>query len=414
MLEYFPILIACLLILRLIVQVILSRLNRRHLAKEAAHGVPEPLRETFDEERLEKTVAYTRASARFGEFQSLIDAIVLAVLLFGGLLAILFGGFEGLFGETFWARALTLVAIGWVMTLLHLPMDWYETFHLEERFGFNKTTPKLWWADKGRDLVVGFILGYPLLCLILWLARIPYWWLIAFAAVFFFQVIMIVIYPMFILPLYNKFEPLPEGPLRDRLMDLAERTGFRARTILVVDGSKRSGHSNAYFTGFGRFRRIVLYDTLIEQLEDEELEAVLAHEIGHYRLGHIPRMVLLSGLSLFVGFAILGILLESAWFYRAFGFTRGDGLAAALLLFSLLAGLFSFWLGPIRNQLSRRWEFQADRFARDALGRAEPLIGALRKLTRENLSNPLPHPAYSGFYYSHPTLREREAALHSP
>jgi STE24 endopeptidase len=194
---------------------------------------------------------------------------------------------------------------------------------------------------------------------------------------------------------------------------LADRTGFQAQTILVMDGSKRSGHSNAFFSGFGRFRRIVLFDTLIEQMEAEELEAVLAHEIGHYKLGHIPKMMAMAALSSLAMFAVLGWLANASWFVEAFHFNAmADGqLVPVLLLFMLLSGLITFWLSPLTSRLSRKHEYEADAFARDAMGSYAPLSKALRKLHKENLSNLTPHPAYSSFHYSHPTLVEREASL---
>jgi STE24 endopeptidase len=193
-------------------------------------------------------------------------------------------------------------------------------------------------------------------------------------------------------------------------MALSERTGFRAKTIEVMDGSKRSAHSNAFFTGFGRFRRIVLYDTLIAQLTPEELEAVLAHEIGHYRLGHIPRMLALSTVFTVGGFLALAWLADNPEFNEAFRFPAFEQ-APAFLLFALLSGTVTFWLSPLTNLLSRRHEYQADAFARDAVGGAGPMIGALRKLAQKNLSNLTPHPWYSAFHYSHPTIVERERAL---
>jgi STE24 endopeptidase len=188
--------------------------------------------------------------------------------------------------------------------------------------------------------------------------------------------------------------------LRERLMALGERTGFRAKTIEVIDGSKRSGHSNAYFTGFGRFRRIVLFDTLIAQLTPEELEAVLAHEIGHYRRGHIPKMIAMSAVMMLAGFWVIAWLARSPWFN-----------APSFLLFGLLSGVVTFWFAPLGNLLSRKYEYEADAFARNAMGGPAAMIGALRKLAQKNLSNLTPHRWFSGFYYSHPTLVEREAAL---
>jgi STE24 endopeptidase len=226
---------------------------------------------------------------------------------------------------------------------------------------------------------------------------------------------MVVAYPMFIMPLFNKLEPMEAGELKDRLFALADRTGFKAQTILVMDGSKRSGHSNAFFSGFGRFRRIVLFDTLIEQMNHEQLEAVLAHEIGHYKLGHIPKMIVLSAVTTLGMFALLGWLASADWFVQAFSFELlPDGsvpFVPVLLLFMLLSGLLTFWLSPLTSRWSRKHEYEADAFARDAMGTPTPLSEALRKLHKENLSNLTPHPLYSAFHYSHPTLVEREASL---
>jgi STE24 endopeptidase len=237
------------------------------------------------------------------------------------------------------------------------------------------------------------------------------WWLWAWVLLMAFQAVMMVLAPIFILPLFNKFTPLPAGSLRDRLLKLGERTGFSAKTIQVADGSRRSAHSNAYFTGFGRFRKIVLYDTLIAQLTEVELEAVLAHEIGHYRRGHIPKMLIWAGVSSLVSFALLGWLARQSVFLEAFGFKGSAGTAPVLLLAGLLGGAVTFWLTPLGTRRSRRHEFEADAYARNAMAESASLIGALRKMHEKNLSNLTPHPWFSGFYYSHPTLVEREAAL---
>jgi STE24 endopeptidase len=249
---------------------------------------------------------------------------------------------------------------------------------------------------------------WALLSLVKWTGEA--WWVWGFALIFGFQLLMLVLYPKLILPLFNKLTPLPEGELRTRLMALGDRTGFRASTIEVIDGSKRSGHSNAYFTGFGRFRRIVLFDTLIAQLTAEELEAVLAHEIGHYRRGHIPKMIAMSAAMMFAGFAMIAWLARSPWFNGAFGFSAGE-LAPSFLLFGLLSGLVTFWFSPLMNVLSRKHEYEADAFAREAVGGPTAMVGALRKLAQKNLTNLTPHPWFSAFFYSHPTLVERERAL---
>jgi STE24 endopeptidase len=228
-----------------------------------------------------------------------------------------------------------------------------------------------------------------------------------------------VLAPVLILPLFNKLTPLPDGPLKARLDALARRTQFVAQGIQVMDGSRRSRHSNAFFTGFGRLRKIVLFDTLIDQLNETELEAVLAHEIGHYKCRHIPKMLIGSALASLAGFYAIAWLARTPDFAKAFGFSppnlatsfTAPSVAPVLLLFGLLAGTCTFWLSPIVHALSRRYEYQAGAFAREVMNDAQPLIGALRKLNEKNLSNLHPHPAYSRFYYSHPTLLEREAAL---
>lgn len=405
-----------LLLLKLGAELFLDALNLRYLRQRSGE-VPEGFREFMDGETYRKSVAYTTAKTRFGMFQDVYDAAVLAIVVLSGLLPWLYESLSAVLGYGVWGQAGVLFAIGVLLGLPGLPLDWWSTFRLEERFGFNKSTFGLWVTDKIKGLLIGLLLGLPLLALLVYLvsAAGQFWWVWAFAVFFLFQLVMVVVYPMFIMPLFNKLEPLGDGELKDRLFALAERTGFQAKTILVMDGSRRSAHSNAFFSGFGRFRRIVLFDTLIEQMEPEELEAVLAHEIGHYKLGHIPKMIAVSGFTSLLLFAFLGWLASGKWFAEGFGFAPGaaDNIAPVFLLFALLAGLVTFWFSPLGALLSRKHEYEADAFARDAMGGRSPLVRALRKLHRENLSNLTPHPLYSGFYYSHPTLLERESALRS-
>ncbi len=403
-----------LLVLKLGTSMVLEWVNLRHV-RAHADEVPEPFRDFIELPKYRKSIEYTAAKTRFGMLNDLFDAGVLVVVLLSGLLAGIYGLFSGWFGYGLWGQALVLFLTGIVLSLPGLPFDWWHTFKLEEKFGFNKSTQQLWLTDKIKGLIIGFIIGYPLLALLIFLvdAAGPLWWLWGFIVFFAFQLLMVVVYPMFIMPLFNKMEPLEDGDLKDRLFALADRTGFKAQTILVMDGSKRSGHSNAFFAGFGRFRRIVLFDTLIEQMNPAQLEAVLAHEIGHYKLGHIPKMIALSAVSSFVMFAALGWLEGAAWFTAAFHFdAAAEGqLVPVLLLFMLLSGLVTFWLSPLASRLSRKHEYEADAFAREAVGGYQPLSQALRELHKENLSNLTPHPIYSSFHYSHPTLVEREAAL---
>jgi STE24 endopeptidase len=405
-------LILVLLVLKTGAEIWLSLLNRKRVLEEAG-DVPAAYRDFIDEPTYDKSVSYTLAKNRIEVMETLYDAAVLAVILLSGILPWLWALGTNTLGNGVWGQASTLFLVFMILGFTGIPFEWYRQFRLEERFGFNKSTIGLWIVDKIKGMLIGAVIGIPVLAFLVWLVGLTqFWWLWGFAAMVVFQLLMVVLYPMFILPLFNKFEELPEGTLRQRLMELGDRTGFRARTILVMDGSKRSGHSNAYFTGFGRFRRIVLYDTLIEQMQERQLESVLAHEIGHYKLGHIPKLLLLSSASLFVSFLALGWLQRSDWFVEAFGFAATGAIGPVILLFGLLAGLVTFWISPLTNVLSRKHEYEADDFAKRALDDDPmPILEALRILSAKNLSNLTPHPVYSAFYYSHPTLLEREQAL---
>lgn len=391
--------------------------NENHLLRNR-DSLPKAYEGVFSHETIDKSIDYTTAKIRFGRKEMAFDNIWLVVVLLFGIVPALYSIGLNLVGTGIWAHALVIFSIFVVLSLPSLPFEWMSQFQLEERFGFNKSTPKLWITDKIKGLILGAILGLPLISLLLWLMQsLPEtWWLWGFIVFFGFQLLMVVLYPMVIVPWFNKLTPLKEGDLRDRLMALADRTGFKAQTIQMIDGSKRSSHSNAYFTGFGRFRRIVLYDTLLEQLREEEVEAVLAHEIGHYRLGHIPKLLTLSAVSGLAGFFVIFLLTRVEWFVEAFGFATAEAgslerTVPALIMFMLLSGVLTYWLSPLFNRLSRKHEYEADAFARDAVKSPEPLIGALRSLHEKNLSNLLPDPLYSAFHYSHPTLLEREKAM---
>ena len=403
---------AALLVLRLAGELILSALNRAEVRRHA--GNPPPAAAAImDGETYAKSVAYTLEKSRFGAVTEIFDTLVLAMVIFGGVLPIIYGHVAawGAPGAV-WDDALYIMIVALLLGVPSLPFDWWGQFRLEAKFGFNKSTPGLWVTDKLKGVALALVIGFPLLWALLSLVHWvgDAWWIWGFGLMFGFQLLMLVLYPKLILPLFNKLTPLPEGELKTRLLALGDRTGFRATAIQVMDGSKRSGHSNAFFTGFGKFRRIVLFDTLIAQLSAEELEAVLAHEIGHYRCGHIPKMIALSAATLFGSFALIAWLARSAWFNLTFGFPAGE-LAPAFLLFGLLSGLVTFWFSPLSNLLSRKHEYEADAFARNAMGGPAAMLGALRKLAQKNLSNLTPHPWFSAFYYSHPTLVERERSL---
>jgi STE24 endopeptidase len=400
-----------LILAKVLTQLWLERLNRRSVLAHAKE-LPEAFKGIMDEAACAKSVQYTLANGRLRQIEIVYNAAVLAAMLLSGVLPWGLHWFGQTLGGAAWSMAALLFATGLVLSLSALPLDWYDQFRLEARFGFNTTTQRLWWLDRLKGLGLGLVLGYPLLWLVLklveWMG--PGWWLWAWGALLGFELLMAVLAPVLILPLFNKFTPLPEGSLRERLLGLAARTRFRAGSIQVMDGSKRSRHSNAFFTGFGSYRKVVLFDTLIQQLAEPELEAVLAHEIGHFKKKHIPKTLAAAALGSLAGFYLVSLLSRQEGFYRAFGF-EPDSIVPALLLFGLLSGVATFWLSPAARWWSRRYEYQADAFAAQVMRQPGPLIGALRKLNEKNLSNLTPHPLYSGFYYSHPTLLERERAL---
>ncbi len=401
---------AALLALRLLAELGLQALNRRELRRFASAPPPQ-LSDVMDEATYARSVQYSLARNSFGSVELVYGSVVLAVLLFGGLLPRWQAVVTGWLGTGVWAQAAWLFSTAVLASLPGLPLAWWARFRLEQRFGFNRSTLGLWVVDQLKGLLVSAALAVPLLALLLWLvgALGAWWWLAAFAVVLGFQLVMVVLYPRLILPLFSKLTPLPAGPLKERLMALAERTGYHAQAIQVIDGSRRSAHSNAYFTGFGRLKRIVLFDTLIEQLDEHQIEAVLAHEIGHYRRGHVLRRLALGALSLFVALWALAWVVGTPATTGAFGFAPGA--APALLLVSLCGGLVTFWFQPLLQGLSRRHEYEADRFAAEVLRDPGPLATALARLHETNLGNLTPHPVYSAVYLSHPTLHERRQAL---
>ena len=413
----FAVIALVLILARAVAELWLSRLNRRHVCAHT-NEVPPAFRRIMDESTYRRSIDYTLAKNRFGNIVNVFDAVVLIAVLFSGLLPWALGKFSASFGTSISAMAGFLFLAGITLTIPGLPFDWYAQFKIEERFGFNTTSMKMWIVDRLKGLLLAVLFGYPLLVLVLKLIEWTgaNWWLWATAVVVAFQLLVLLIAPVIIMPLFNKFTPLREGALRERLFALARRTSFPTRSIEVMDGSKRSHHSNAFFTGFGRFRKIVLFDTLIAQLTDLELESVLAHEIGHYKKRHVVKLLGVSIAGIVIAFAAIAWLARQPWFYHAFSFEHRVGFAAtnvipAMLLFALLAGTITFWVSPFIHIWSRRFEYDADAFAGATMGEPQSLIQALRKLSEKNLSNLTPHPFYSSFYYSHPTLLERERAL---
>ncbi|QCB46360.1 M48 family metallopeptidase [Hydrogenophaga sp. PAMC20947] len=410
----FSLVFGALLIAGLVVRTWLASRQIRHVARHRG-AVPAAFADTITPQAHQKAADYTIAKTRFGLLDGALEvALLLCWTLFGGLhwlnqalLSVMGGGM--------WQQLALVAAFSVIAGLLGLPAAWWSTFRIEERFGFNKMSLGLWLGDLLKNAVVGALLGLPILALVLWLmgAAGSIWWLWAWGAWMGFNLLMLVAYPTLIAPLFNKFEPLQDEAIKSRVSALMERCGFAAKGLFVMDGSKRSAHANAYFTGFGASKRVVFFDTLLKQLAPEEIDAVLAHELGHYKRRHIvQRVVLMFALSL-VGFALLGWLSNQSWFYTGLGVMPSltePNHALAILLFMMVVPLFTFFLSPLMARLSRRHEFEADAYAMDKTDGLD-LASALLKLYKDNASTLTPDPLFVRFYYSHPPAGERIARL---
>lgn len=379
-------------------------LSVRHLRHVARHrdAVPEAFAGTISLAAHQKAADYTTAKTRLSLFQALADTVLVAVLTLGGGLDALQWLSANLAGGELSRGILLIALVAGVSMLVSLPFGLYTTFGIERRFGFNRMTFRLWLADAIKGLLLGALIGLPLAGVILFLMQASgsLWWLYAWLVWSGFSLLMLVLYPTFIAPLFNRFTPLAQGALRARIEALLARTGFASNGIFVMDGSRRSSHGNAYFTGMGRAKRIVFFDTLLKELDDEEIEAVLAHELGHFRRRHITQRMIFS-FALTLGFLyLLGQLLDQAWFYAGLGVSQ-PGTAVALVLFTLVMPVFTFVFTPLSSLLSRRHEYEADAFAATE-ARADALVSALVKLYRDNASTLTPDPMHSAFYDSHP------------
>ena len=402
------------LVLGLVVRTVLSSRQIRHVVRHRDR-VPEPFAATIGLDAHRKAADYTVAKARFGMLEAALEAfLLLGWTLLGGL-HWLNQTLLAWMGPGMWQQLALLGSFTLIGALLTLPMGWWATFRLEERFGFNKMSLGLWLADMLKGGMVGALIGLPIAALVLWLmgAAGSAWWLWAWGAWMAFSLLMLVFYPTVIAPLFNKFEPLQDEVLKNRVNALMKRCGFAAKGLFVMDGSKRSAHANAYFTGFGAAKRVVFFDTLLQQLSPPEIDAVLAHELGHYKRRHIfQRTVMMFGLSL-LGFALLGWVSRQAWFYNGLGVLPSMDApndALALLLFLMVVPLFTYFLSPLMAQLSRRHEFEADAYA-IAHTDGNDLASALLRLYKDNASTLTPDPVYARFYYSHPPASERIARL---
>ena len=395
----------------------LASRQMRHVAAHRA-TVPGAFAQTITLAAHRRAADYTLAKSRFGLLGMAFGAaVLLGWTLLGGvdtLNTLVRNAVQPRFGNMAYQLAL-LAAFAVIGGVLDLPFELYRTFRIEQRFGFNRMTWKLYLVDMLKSALVGALIGLPIAALMLWImgATGHMWWLWAWGAWMAFNLLVLVLYPTVVAPLFNKFEPLADEPLKARVQALMTRCGFAAKGLFVMDGSKRSAHANAYFTGFGAAKRVVFFDTLLSKLSPGEVEAVLAHELGHFKHKHvIKRIAAMFALSL-AGFALLGWLSTQTWFYLALGVRPSLGVpndAVALLLFLLVTPVFAFFVSPLFAQLSRKHEFEADAYAcRQADG--NDLAAALLKLHEDNAATLTPDPLYVRFYYSHPPAAERLAAL---
>jgi len=391
-------------------------LSLRHIAHVTANrsAPPAEFSERIPLAAHQKAADYTAARTRLGMLETLISVALLLAFTLGGGLQLLSELAERLFEAGGYAHGITLiVSVVLISGVIDLPFGLYRTFSIEARFGFNRTSLGLFLADLGKAAALAALFGIPLLLLVLWLMEKmgALWWLYVWATWVSFNLLAATVYPTLIAPLFNRFSPLQDASLRERIESLLVKCGFRSRGLFVMDSSKRSSHGNAYFTGFGSAKRIVLFDTLLSRLDPPEIEAVLAHELGHFSRHHVwKRMALLFGVSL-AFFWVLGWLIDQGWFYEALG-VRSQGTAMALVLFSMAAPVFAFPLQPLASLYSRRHEFEADAYAAH---HADPrdLIRSLVKLYQDNASTLTPDPLYSAFYDSHPPASMRIARLQS-
>ena len=390
-------------------------LNRRQVQhiRSHRHQVPAAFAERIALSDHQRAADYSCSKLRFGRVNLAWETLWLLLWTLGGGINLV----DQWWNLQEYSLLVTGIAVIFSVTLissaLDLPFSLYQTFVIEERFGFNKTTLGTWCADLVKTTLLLAIIGTPLLAAILWLMNQAgaYWWIYAWLLWMGFSLTMIWAYPAFIAPLFNKFSPLADETLRARIEKLLDRCGFHSQGVFVVDGSRRSSHGNAYFTGFGKNKRIVFYDTLLESLSEDEVEAVLAHELGHFKRRHITKSLAISAIVSAAGFGVLAWLMDSAWFYSSLG-VESASTHAALILFMMIMPAFTYFVSPLFSALSRKHEFEADEFAH-TMSDYRALISALVNLYRDNASTLTPDPLHSMFYDSHPPASIRIHHLES-
>lgn len=391
-------------------QLWLSIRQSKHVAKHRP-AVPAEFTDSITLEEHQKAADYTQAKGAFGRKELIISSVLLLFWTLGGGLQWL----DNLWGDAglseIYKGTAVIISFMLISSLIDLPASLYRAFVIEEKFDFNKLTIKTFLIDLVKGSLLSIVIGVPLIMLVLWLMNTAgsLWWVYAWLAITAFSIIMMWAYPKFIAPIFNKFTPLEEGEVLERITTLLERNGFSAQGVFMMDGSRRSSHGNAYFTGFGKTKRIVFFDTLLKQLTPTQIEAVLAHELGHFKHKHVLKGMLVSMTMTLAGFAILAFLMKQAWFYTQLG-VDNQTTYMALLLFMLVSPVFTFFIGPVMSWWSRKHEFEADAFAAKESS-AEELISALVGLYKKNAGTLTPDPMYSAFYDSHPPASIRIAHL---
>ena len=392
------------------IQFWLSSRQKSFVSKHRA-AVPEAFKATVALEAHQKAADYTIEKGKLGDIDSVISVIFLLLLTLGGGISLAFSLWSSFGLSPMLTDLGAVISIILVMTVLEIPSSLYQTFVIEEKYGFNKSTLTQFFKDQAISLTLVIAIGVPILALILWAmdSTGSLWWLYAWAILMSMSLLMSWLFPTVIAPLFNDFTPMEDGSLKDRIQGLLSRCGFNSNGIFIMDGSKRSGHGNAYFTGMGNNKRIVFFDTLIESLDEEELEAVLAHELGHFKCKHVTKMLIASSITTLISFAVLGWLITQDWFFSGLGVDTHSN-AAALLVFTLISPVFTVFMQPISAYFQRQFEFEADDFASNN-AKASKMISGLVKLYEENASTLTPDPLYSAFHYSHPPAAIRIAHL---
>jgi STE24 endopeptidase len=409
-LHNFTLLFLTMLLISTLMRLYLSHRQISHVSQNR-NRVPDSFADKITLDEHQKAADYTTAKVKFGRLPLFYEVALLLIWTLGGGLDWLDKNIMALGLNPILMGITVILTFALISALLDLPFSIYSTFVIEERFGFNRTTIKTFIIDMIKGGALGLLIGIPLLYIVLWLMAQAgdQWWLYTWIVISGFSLFMMWVYPTWIAPIFNKFEPLEDGETLNRITGLLKRCGFNSSGIFVIDGSKRSSHGNAYFSGFGRNKRIVFFDTLLKMLSDDELEAVLAHELGHFKKKHIFKGILISFASTLIGLAVLAWLMKAPWFYTSLGVTQ-PSTYMALLLFTLVMPAFTFVLQPLFSIFSRKNEFEADAFAAEQTD-ANHLIKALVDLYRENANTLTPDPLYSAFYDSHPPAPVRIAHL---